>query len=136
VFAPCLHAAACPMLRREADWCHEQRDVDLPDHLVPIARAAGLRWEGLTFAYLVLRRDGQRRSGRFRVVSTPLVSKGRRDLWLCGTFADGADRRKVGRLDRHASPDNAAWSDAVRGDVLDIDGPGDAIRQDTPVRVG
>ena len=70
-------------------------------------------WEGLTFAYLVLRRDGRRRAGRFRVVSTPLVSKGRRDLWLCGTFADGADRRKVGRLDRHASPHNAAWSDAV-----------------------
>src|SRR5215472_6890137 len=58
VFAPCLHADRCPALTREGDWCHEDLDVDLPPWLVPVARAAGLRWQRLTFSYLVLRRDG------------------------------------------------------------------------------
>src|SRR5580700_2681488 len=55
VFAPCLHAAPCPALARDSDWCHEDLDVDLPGWLVPVAKAAGLRHEGLTFSYLVLR---------------------------------------------------------------------------------
>ena len=39
VFAPCLHAAPCPALARETDWCHEDLDVDLrsgsPPSLAP-----------------------------------------------------------------------------------------------------
>lgn len=60
VFAPCLHSAACPALARETDWCHEDLEVDLPAWLWPVARAAGLRREGLTFSYLVLHRGGRR----------------------------------------------------------------------------
>jgi hypothetical protein len=58
LFAPCLHTQACPALASEGDWCHEDRAVDLPAWLVPLARAAGLRFQGLTFSYLVLRQDG------------------------------------------------------------------------------
>src|SRR5688500_10882299 len=54
VFAPCLHAEACPALVKEEDWCHEDVAVDLPKWLVPLARAAGLRFQGLTFSHLVL----------------------------------------------------------------------------------
>src|SRR3712207_8562489 len=61
VFAPCLHAASCPMLAIETEWCHEDLAVDLPPWTVPLARAAGLRWQGLTFSYLVLRKDGRDR---------------------------------------------------------------------------
>jgi ribosomal protein RSM22 (predicted rRNA methylase) len=121
VYAPCLHAGACPMLAREADWCHEHVDVGLPEWLVPVARAAGLRWEGLTFAYLVLRRDGRRRPGRLRVVSEPLVSKGRSDRWVCGELPEGPGRMRLGRLDRHASDANAAWDALSRGDIVDVD---------------
>ena len=60
IFAPCLHGAPCPALARESDWCHEDLAVDLPEWLVPVARAAGLRREGLTFSYVVLHRGGRR----------------------------------------------------------------------------
>ena len=133
VFAPCLHAAACPMLAREADWCHEHLDVDLPDWLIPVARRAGLRYEGLTFSFVALRNDGARRQGRYRVVSGDLPGKGRRDLFLCGNFPDGPGRQKVGRLNRHAAEANAAWDEASRGDVLDFDLPGDRIAPHTVI---
>lgn len=132
-FAPCRHAAACPMLRRDGDWCHEHRAVDLPAPLAAIARAAGLRWEGLTFAYLVLRRDDAALPGRFRVVSEPLPSKGRVDWFLCGAFADAPDRRKVGRLDRHATDTNAAADSLVRGALVDVDPPTARVGPDTRV---
>ncbi len=134
VFAPCLHAAPCPALAREGDWCHEDLDVDLPEWLVPVARAAGLRREGLTFSYLVLRRDGIRLAGampapggaaRLRVVSQAMPSKGKREAFVCGELAgegEGnalvAGRVKAARLDRDASALNAVWDGVKRGDLL------------------
>ncbi len=100
VFAPCLHAAPCPALAREGDWCHEDLRVDLPAWLVPVARAAGLRYEGLTYSYLVLRRDGATLadcvvappgSGRMRVVSDRMKSKGKLEMFLCGSLRVGED---------------------------------------------
>jgi len=93
VFAPCLHAAPCPALARDTDWCHEDLAVDLPAWLVPVARATGLRREGLTFSYLVLRRGGLRlvdairapaEAARLRVVSDEIRSKGKREAFVCG----------------------------------------------------
>lgn len=131
VFAPCLHTYACPALQHEGDWCHEDLPVDLPEWLVPLARAAGLRWQGLTFAYLVLRRDGRTLASRgypFRVISASLVTKGKREVFLCGEAkspegnAIGA-RVRVQRLDRHESPENAAWNELGRGDLVRTDPP-------------
>jgi hypothetical protein len=135
VFAPCLHAAPCPMLAREGDWCHEDLDVDLPAGLAPVARAAGLRHEGLTFSYLVLRKDGRTlaqaveaptRAGRLRVVSGAIPSKGKREAFVCGEVAGvggerSATRVKAMRLDRDATAENAAWDRLARGDVLVAD---------------
>lgn len=131
VFAPCLHAAPCPALARESDWCHEDLPVDLPPWLVPVARAAGLRREGLSFSYVVLRKDsrslaavaGEASPGstRLRVVSGPMPTKGKREAYLCGAFADGVGRARGVRLDRDASAANAAWATVERGDVLSID---------------
>jgi hypothetical protein len=132
VFAPCLHAAPCPALTRETDWCHEDLEVDLPAGLVPIARAAGLRHEGLTFSYLVLRRDGvtlagaieaPARAGRLRVVSGAIPSKGKVEAWVCGQVeveggAIAPARLRAMRLDRDVAPGNAAWDELGRGDVL------------------
>ena len=129
VFAPCVHDAPCPALADDDAWCHEDLGVDLPPWLVPVARAAGLRWQGLTFSYVVLRRDARTMSGcrgRLRVVSGPVVSKGKRELFLCGPFgADGVLRRKVMRLDRHRTdvPEGDAWDAAGRGDLLAFDPP-------------
>jgi len=131
VFAPCLHGAPCPMLASPGDWCHEDLAVDLPEWLAPIARAAGLRWQGLTFSYLALRRDGAtlRDAGfPWRVVSGPIVTKGKRELFLCGA-EDGPALRvsparvRVQRLDRHASTANAAWDGLGRGDRVRVSPP-------------
>jgi SAM-dependent methyltransferase len=144
VFAPCLHAAPCPALAREGDWCHEDLDLDLPDWLVPVARAAGLRREGLTFSYLVLRRDGTNLAGvmrapagaaRLRVVSQAMPSKGKREVFVCGELAGAASpasgetarlvpgRVKAARLDRDASTVNTVWEEVGRGDLLAVTPP-------------
>ena len=127
VFAPCLHRGGCPMLPIETEWCHEDLPVDLPPWLVPLARAAGLRWQGLTFSYLVLRKDGKlpaSRTGdratqvRFRTVSDLLVSKGKAELFVCGE--DGA-RRRIRRLDRDADAGRGIpFEDLRRGDIVTL----------------
>ena len=134
VFAPCLHAAPCPALARETDWCHEDLTVDLPLWLAPVARAAGLRREGLTFSYVVLRKDGRRlgdatpiraSATRLRVVSGAIPSKGKLEAFLCGEMESAGTRvvvrARTMRLDREASVTNAAWGRLARGDVLIVD---------------
>jgi small ribosomal subunit Rsm22 len=137
VFAPCLHAAPCPALADEGAWCHEDLDVDLPPWLWPVAAEAGLRWQGLTFSYLVLRKDGRSLracaepgAALVRMVSEPIVTKGKREAFVCGDVDDaGAGdrltpmRSRFRRLDRDESETNAAWEDAARGDVLACDPP-------------
>lgn len=124
VFAPCLHRARCPMLAIETEWCHEDLPIDLPSWVAPLARASGLRWQGLTFSYLVLRRDGQlpvprlRADGsvRFRVVSDLLRSKGKTELVICG---EDQERRKIRQLDRDAGLETGIpFAELRRGDVV------------------
>lgn len=82
VLAPCTAAGACPMLRRERDWCHADDPLRLPEPLAGVARAAGLRWEGLTYAYLTLGR-APRSTEAHRVVGGPIVQKGRTEWHVC-----------------------------------------------------
>jgi SAM-dependent methyltransferase len=140
VFAPCLHQSSCPALRDAGAWCHEDLDVDLPAWLVPVASAAGLRWQGLTFSYLVLRRDGKTLRDReatgapslVRVVSEAIVTKGKREAFVCGDLGAGgalaAGRARVMRLDRDASDANATWDEVARGDVVVCAPPLDRAR--------
>jgi ribosomal protein RSM22 (predicted rRNA methylase) len=143
VFAPCLHAGPCPALAVETDWCHEDLPIDLPRWLVPVARAAGLRREGLTFSYLVLRRDGVRladhaghaddadqadnadqadqagppvsRPGaaRLRVVSDLIRTKGKREAFVCGELGDRGERGERG--------DRGAPAAALRGSRVKVE---------------
>ncbi|HSO35339.1 MAG TPA: small ribosomal subunit Rsm22 family protein [Labilithrix sp.] len=139
VFAPCLHAQGCPMLTTEGEWCHEDLPVDLPPWVVPLARAAGLRWQRLTFSHLVLRRDGRRlvdqaasrpapegaKRLHLRVVSELLRTKGKAEIFAC--TAEGA-RVRMRRLDRDATAAGpgaaatAAWGALGRGDVVTLQG--------------
>ncbi len=149
IFAPCPHRAACPMMVSPHDWCHEDVPIDLPPWLVPVARAAGLRWQGLTFSYLVLRRDGKTLAepgppSALRVVAAPKATKGKLELALCGDPAafPGAmgTGPLVGRLlDRDTSELNRAMTEAARGDVLGIDARNTEnslrVRADTTVSV-
>lgn len=134
VFAPCLHARPCPLLERDRDWCHERLRLELPPDAAALARSARLRDEDLTFSYLTLRNEPgslaqlvPEGAAGYRVVGGPLVSKGKRELIVCGT-----DRVHVlRRLDRRAAAPNEAFEAARRGSVLavqagDIAGPSDA----------
>ncbi len=120
VYAPCLHNKLCAIPER--DWCHEDLPIDLPPTLVPLARAAGLRFERLTFAYRLIRRDGatlRRHLGDApcaRIVGVPPRTKGRFDRVACGD--DGVVRRVI-RLDRHETETNAGFNDLARGDLVD-----------------
>ena len=122
IFAPCLHSRPCPALAREGDWCHEDLPIDLPKWLVPVARAAGLRWEGLTFSYLVLRRDARTLdssvpAGALRAISKLIITKGKREVSLCGSTVT-LDAR---RLDRDATAKNEPFDDIARGDLVTLE---------------
>jgi hypothetical protein len=133
VVAPCLHTAACPMLATETDWCHEDLPVDLPAWLVPLARAAGLRWQGLTFSYLVLgspsvsapsqtRTEASLR--RFRAVSDLLRSKGKVELLACD---ERGVLQRIRRLDRDAGSEQGFPFDKLRrGDVVTLTALGES----------
>jgi hypothetical protein len=108
---PCTHGGPCPMRARERDWCHEWADVDLPRWLQPVAREAGLRWEGVSLARLVVQPDGTPLAG-WRATADVRWTNGRGDLWACGE----GTLRAFGRLDRHRSASNAAWDDLSSGD--------------------
>ena len=117
VFAPCVHRAPCPMLPRERDWCHETLDYALPPELASVARAAGLRYEGLHYAALVLTRRARfaEPSELVRIVSDPQKSKGKLEFFGCS--ASGYQR--ITRLDRDASANNAAFGELRRGDIME-----------------
>lgn len=130
VFAPCLHAAPCPALAVDGEWCHEDLRVDLPPWVAPLARAAGLRWQGLTFSYLVLTKDGRalvpraepedRGRVRFRVVSDLFRSKGKVEMFVC---TEAGQRSKIRRLDRDAVVDGVPFDALGRGDVVTLTVP-------------
>jgi ribosomal protein RSM22 (predicted rRNA methylase) len=83
VIAPCTADGDCPMLRRERDWCHADDALALPEPLAGIARAAGLRFEGLSYAYVTLARQDAREAGLQRVVGGPIVQKGKTEWHVC-----------------------------------------------------
>jgi SAM-dependent methyltransferase len=140
VFAPCTHRAACPMLEGPGDWCHEDLPVDLPAWLVPLARAAGLRFEGLTFAYLVLRRGSESLAlqlpgpgALLRVVSSPIPTKGKHELFVCGETESGPTRVRVRRLHREGTAANEDFMELKRGELARFE-PVPAAAKTDPLR--
>jgi len=122
VFAPCTHAAPCPMLADERDWCHEERTASLPPRAARLAHVTGLRDGAMKYAYLVLRRRPGHVGGldsAVRVVGHPHRSKGKLELPVCGA----AGLIPLRLLSRHRADANRAVERARRGDVLQIDPP-------------
>jgi ribosomal protein RSM22 (predicted rRNA methylase) len=123
VYSPCLVQGHCPALVNPKDWCHEDRPWDPPDVIKEIDSHIGLRKDSLKFSYVVLRKDGRTLAGvcgpdAYRVVSEPIISKGKRELYLCGR----AGRHIAARQDKDAVPGNEAFASLERGDVVRIDG--------------
>lgn len=82
---PCAHREACPLLVRERDWCHAELPLSLPEPLAEIAREAGLRFEGLSYATLAVRNapPGESRPHDATIVGGPIATKGKVELHLC-----------------------------------------------------
>ena len=125
VRAPCTHLGPCPMLLDGRNWCHEQANLPLPEPLAEIARAAGLRWERLTWSNLVLAAEAAPRGG-LRVVGGPIESKGQVEWDLCGP----GGLTRLARQKRHQGPDDVC-AGLGRGDELEIPGElGTRVRAD------
>jgi len=121
VFSPCLHEGVCPALNHPDDWCHEKRPWQTPPAIAAIDREVGFIKDALKFSYLLLRTDGRtivpRSPQTFRVVSELRELKGEKRAWLCNETG----RPEVGRLDRKASPHNAALDSWHRGAIVQIE---------------
>jgi ribosomal protein RSM22 (predicted rRNA methylase) len=121
VYSPCLHEGACPALDHPDDWCHEERPWQTPPAIAALDREVGFIKDALKFSYLLLRIDGrtivQRSLQTFRVVSELRELKGEKRAWLCNETG----RPEVGRLDRKASPHNAALDSWHRGAIVQIE---------------
>jgi ribosomal protein RSM22 (predicted rRNA methylase) len=136
VFAPCTRQVArCPMLDTDRDWCHEDRPLELPPRALRIALNTGLRDSGMKMSYLVLRHHTETLvdAGALarRVVSEPMKSKGKLELYGCSD--DG--RVRIRLLHRHRRDGNRAIERARRGDVLIGVAGAEAGPDDTVIRI-
>jgi thiamine-phosphate diphosphorylase len=124
LLGPCTHQNTCPMLARESDWCHEDVDLDLPEELVGLARAAGLRFQGLTFSYMLLGRTAETAKSampltsniRARTVSRVRAQKGKSEVLLCASET----LSRVFCLTREESASNQDLRVADRGDLITL----------------
>jgi ribosomal protein RSM22 (predicted rRNA methylase) len=119
VYSPCLMNENCPALINPKDWCHEDVTWEPPALIKEIDKLAGLRKDSLKFSYMVLRKDDLSLKDiygpdSFRIVSEPIISKGKIEFYLCGK----GGRRLIVRLDKDKSPANEAFGAVKRGDIV------------------
>lgn len=123
ILAPCLHQQNCPMLAaNKRDWCHFYIDWKCPLLIREIDELIGNRHDYVKMAYMVLSRQPLPMSQNlWRVVSSPLISKGKKEFILCG---DCGYLKKITRLNKHQNEENQSFDTMKRGDVIEWkDGP-------------
>ncbi len=134
LYAPCFGNVKCPALANPKDWCHEDVPWDPPEIVKEIDSRIGLRKDSFKFSYLVLRKDGLSLADihggdSFRVVSEPLVSKGKIEFYLCGK----GERRLIMRLDKNKTPSNQTFEELRRGRIVAFEG---LIEEEKRLKVG
>ncbi len=122
-YSPCPAEGLCATLENARDWQHEEVPWDPPPIVRDVDRRTGLRKDALKFSYVVLRTDASCITdvhGRdaWRVVSEPLLSKGKAEFYLCGS----EDRRLAVRLDKDRSDANQDFGCLQRGDFVLFEG--------------
>lgn len=123
IYSPCLTGENCPALQNPKDWCHEDVPWEFPEIVREVDRLTGLRKDSLKFSYIVIRKDGlsvkdNYGDSSFRVVSEPLVSKGKMEFYLCGA----GGRRMATRLDKDQIAKNEPFEELKRGDIVSLNG--------------
>lgn len=119
IYSPCLMNEPCPALLNPKDWCHEDIPWNPPVIIKEIDKLTGLRKDSLKFSYLVLRKDKLSLSdilekNSFRLVSEPLISKGKIEFFICGH----GGRQLITRLDKDETPSNKQFQKLQRGDIV------------------
>ena len=109
-----------------------------------VARGAGLRYQGLTFSYLVLFRSTGENAAEnararsvaslvpgalaggvipARALSGPRGSKGKTEVFVCAPVADGGTKLMELDRDKKRTPEGALRVDAIaKGDLLGVSG--------------
>jgi len=123
IYSPCLINIPCPALTNPKDWCHEDIPWEPLPEIREIDKLIGLKKDSLKFSYLTIRKDSLSLSdifgyGTFRVVSEPLISKGKIEYYLCGE----GGRRLAVRLNKDESRLNETFSGLKRGNIVSIGG--------------
>ncbi len=123
IYTPCLRGDNCPALVNPRDWCHEEVPWNPPALIKEIDKLTGLRKDSFKFSYVVLRKDDRSFKdlfghNAFRVVSEPLVTKGKIEFYICGTLG----RKLVTRLDKDRTESNRFFEELSRGAVVDFRG--------------
>lgn len=123
VTGPCTHCSPCPMLSfNRRDWCHFYLEWKCPEIIRNVDKLLEIRHDYLKMAYLVFKKSPPPRPSptkgeekdAWRVVSSPLRSKGKVELVLCG---EGRLRR-ITRLDKDRSEKNYTFDRIKRGDLI------------------
>ena len=117
ILAPCPCADACPMLALSKQWCVAELPWDPPLWFKEVDQAAGLDRRNLSFAYLLVQKNGPVRTPVARVVGVPKPQKGKVERWMC--TPSGGERWEA--LSRHGEP---SWA-AARGTEHPVDSSGD-----------
>ncbi len=150
VFAPCTAGGPCRMRaeRPPRDWCHVSLTWKPTPLVAQLDALTGLRSQVQKFFYVVFRQDGKRAveprptGSAWRVIGDLQREKGRDKRLVCGD-----DRcTLLTRFKRDRRPENAAFGDALRGDILWLselpvplaDGlrlpPGAHVERQSPIR--
>jgi len=128
ILSPCLHERPCPMRAyNRRDWCHFYLEWHCPEIIRKIDRLLGIKHDYLKLAYLILRQTphplparGRGKCGEapdlWRVVSSPLKSKGKCEFVLCGA----GRLNRILRLDYDRSDLNRAFDCIKRGDIIKV----------------
>lgn len=127
IYSPCIMDEPCPALHNPKDWCHEDIPWEPPAVVREVDRLIGMRKDSLKFSYLVLRKDKLSLTdiygkNSFRVVSEPLISKGKIEFYICGA----GKRRAITRLNKDKTSANEALEYLRRGDMVGLEGLIDA----------
>lgn len=121
VLCPCTRGGPCPALDCPRDWCMERRPWRQPPQLQRLSQATRLRRQNVSWSQLVLAPPGAAtvHTGAWRVVSKPLRSKGKLEIYLCGE----PGRLLATRLNRHRNQRNHTVERLRRGQLARLKGP-------------
>ena len=138
VVAPCLHQRRCPMLAENPrDWCHFYLDWKCPLLIRQVDSVIGNKHDYLKMAYMILQSLSLRTPRNplsedfWRSVSSPLLSKGKKELILCGACGK---LRKIERLKRDRTEANDAFDDIKRGDIIQWP-KGSRVEREDPIKI-